>query len=95
LVIRVEDILEELNLTMVAEQKEARQVLPEDETEAALLHHLSADPTHVDELQQQTNLSISQVTSTLAMMELKGMVRQVGGMKYVVAREPGVSYIVE
>lgn len=95
LVTRAEDIMEELNLTMVAEQREARQVLPEDATEAALLEHLSGDPTHVDDLQQQIDLPISQVTSTLAMMELKGMVRQVGGMKYVVAREPGVSYIVE
>ena len=95
LVIGAEDILEELNLTMVAEQTQARQVLPEDETEAALLNHLSAEPTHVDELQQQVDLPISQVTSTLALMELKGMVRQVGGMKYVVAHEPGVSYIIE
>jgi DNA processing protein len=95
LVIGAEDILEELNLTMVAEQTEARQVLPEDETEAALLNHLSAEPTHVDELQQRVDLPISQVTSTLALMELKGMVRQVRGMKYVVAREPGVEYIIE
>ena len=90
-----EDILEELNLTMVAEQTEARQVLPADETEAALLTHLSAEPTHVDELQQQMGLPIAQVTSTLALMELKGMVRQMGGMKYVVAREPGVKYVVD
>jgi DNA processing protein len=95
LVIGAEDILEELNLTMVAEQTKARQVLPEDETEAALLHHLSAEPTHVDELQQQVDLPVSQVSSTLALMELKGMVRQVGGMKYVVAREPGAEYIIE
>jgi DNA processing protein len=27
------------------------------------------------------------VSSTLAMMELKGMVKQVGGMNYVVARQ--------
>jgi len=90
-----EDILEELNLTMVAEQVEARQVLPADETEAALLARISSDPTHVDELQQQVGLPIAQVTSTLALMELKGMVRQVGGMKYVVAREPGVEYVIE
>jgi DNA processing protein len=95
IVLGPEDILEELNLTMVAEQAEARQVLPADETEAQLLNHLSAEPTHVDELRQQSGLPISQVTSTLALMELKGMVRQVGGMKYVVAREPGVEYVVE
>ncbi len=90
-----EDVLEELNLTMVAEQTEARQVLPADETEAALLAHLSAEPTHVDELRRQMDLPIAQVTSTLALMELKGMVRQVGGMKYIVAREPGVEYVVD
>ncbi|MDY7076335.1 MAG: DNA-processing protein DprA [Chloroflexota bacterium] len=90
-----EDILEELNLTMVAEQAEARQVLPADETEAALLAHLSAEPTHVDDLRQQMALPIAEVTSTLALMELKGMVRQVGGMKYIVAREPGVEYVVD
>jgi len=89
-----EDVLEELNLTMVAEQMEARQVLPTDETEAALLSHLSSEPTHVDELQRQLELPIAQVTSTLALMELKGLVRQAGGMKYVVAREPGVKYVV-
>ncbi len=94
-VLRPEDILEELNLTMVAEQVEARQVLPADETEAALLTHLSAEPTHVDDLSQQMELPIAQVTSTLALMELKGMVRQTAGMKYVVAREPGVEYVVD
>jgi len=90
-----EDVLEELNLTMVAEQIEARQVLPADETEAALLAHLSAEPSHVDELRQHVGLPIAQVTSTLALMELKGMVRQVGGMKYIVARESGVEYVVD
>ena len=90
-----EDILEELNLTMVAEQMEARQVLPADETEAALLTRLSAEPTHVDELGRQVGLPIAQVTSTLALMELKGMVRQVGGMKYIVARETKVEYAVD
>ena len=90
-----EDILVELNLTMVAEQTEVRQVLPADETEEALLAHPSAEPIHVDELQQELDLPIAQVTSTLALMELKGMVRQVGGMKYIVAREPGVGYVVD
>jgi DNA processing protein len=90
-----EDILEELNLTMVVEQVEARQVLPANETEAVLLSQLSTEPVHVDELQRQLELPIAQVSSTLALMELKGMVRQVGSMKYVVAREPGVAYVVD
>lgn len=95
LVMRPEDILEELNLMMVAEQAEARQVLPADETEARLLSELSVEPTHVDELQQHVNMPIAEVTSALALMELKGMVQQVGGMRYVVAREAGIEYRVD
>lgn len=95
MVCQVSDILEELNLTMVSEQAQARAVIPENETEAVLLQHLSAEPLHVDALGQAVDLPIAQVTSTLALMELKGMVRQVGGMSYVVAREVGVDYILE
>jgi len=95
LVISVQDILEELNLTLVEQHQEIRMVVPEDEKEARILKHISAEPVHVDEIGQKTNLPISDVTSTLAMMELKGMVRQVGGMNYVVARERGVQYVVD
>jgi DNA processing protein len=95
LVISVQDILEELNLTLVERHQEVRMAVPEDEREASILKHISTEPVHVDEIGQRTNLPISEVTSTLAMMELKGMVRQVGGMNYVVARERGVQYVVD
>jgi DNA processing protein len=84
-VLETADILRELNLTMVAEQSQARQLLPTTEIEALILACLSAEPTHVDEVGQASGLPIAQVTSTLALMELKGLVRQAGGMKYVVA----------
>lgn len=86
------DILEELNLTMVEQQKEVRAVLPENETEAALLKQLSTEPIHIDDLRRETGLPIATVSSTLTLMELKGIVRQVGGMKYVVAREKSEEY---
>jgi DNA processing protein len=95
LVLSVEDILEELNLTLVERHQEVRLLVPEDEREARILEHVSAEPIHVDDLGQRTNLPISEVTSTLALMELKGMVRQVGGMNYVLARERGVQYALE
>jgi DNA processing protein len=89
------DILEELNLTMVEQQAEVRSVVPASETEARLLDQLSLEPKHVDELCQTIDLPVSQVTGALALMELKGMVRQVGGMNYVVAREDSVKYVVD
>jgi DNA processing protein len=95
LVCTVGDVLEELNLTMVSEQAQARAVIPENETEALLLDRLSAEPVHVDELRRAVQLPIAQVSSTLALMELKGMVRQVGGMNYVMTRESGIDYVIE
>ena len=77
------DILEELNLTMVEQHQPMRMALPENDTESALLKLLSAEPLHIDDLGRDCGLPIATISSTLALMELKGMVRQVGGMNYV------------
>ncbi len=92
LVTRVEDILEELNLKMVAEQAVANVVLPETAEEAALISQLSSQPVHIDELARLTGLPSSLVSGTLTIMELKGMVQQVGGMNYVRLREADPTY---
>lgn len=81
------DILEELNLTAVARQIEMREVLPESETESVLLKQLSAEPMHIDEVCRKSGLPAAEVSGTLAMMELKGLIKQVGTMNYVLARE--------
>jgi DNA processing protein len=91
----ISDVLEELNLTMVSQQAQARAVLPENETEAILLERLSSEPVHIDTLSRTARLPVSQVSSTLALMELKGMIRQVGGMNYVLVRDGGVDYVIE
>lgn len=95
LVTRASDILEELNLTMIAQHQEVRAAVPENETESALLKHLSVEPVHIDDLRRETGLPIATVSSTLALMELKGVVKQVGGMNYVMARESSAGYGVD
>jgi len=86
------DILEELNLTAVAHQMEIKELIPASDTEALLLKQLSAEPTHIDEVCRNSGLPISTVSSTLAMMELKGLVKQVGNMNYVLSREAREAY---
>jgi len=86
------DILEELNLTAVAHQIEMKEVIPASDTESLLLKQLCAEPTHIDEVCRNSGLPISTVSSTLAMMELKGLVKQVGTMNYVLAREARQEY---
>lgn len=78
-----DDILAELDLMRVPQQLELRQTLPVDATESSLLGLLSAEPMHVDEISRDANLPVSTVSGALAMLELKGMIRQVGGMQYV------------
>jgi DNA processing protein len=77
------DILEELHLTAVVEERAAREALPADPTEAALLRLLTDEPTHVDDLTRSAQLPSALVTATLTILELKGLARQLGSMQYV------------
>jgi len=83
LVATADDVLEELNLGMVAHQLEMQQLLePQDPAERALLGALAAGPKHVDELARETKLPIAQVSGTLALLELNGLIRQVSALTY-------------
>ncbi len=86
------EVLEALDLNMVTLHRTARKTIPADEVEARLLSVLTHEPMHVDEIRSQIEMPIEKVTATLALMELKGMVRQVGGMNYVAMREVGEEY---
>ncbi len=82
LVVTAQDVLEELNLTFAPQQMEMRELLPDNPAEAAVLKALSVEPLHIDEICRASGLPIAEVSATLAMMELKGMAKQLGGMNY-------------
>ena len=81
------DVLDVLDLNQVEAIKTARQVLPADETEAKILQLLGYEPKHVDQVCNQASLPIERVSAALTLMELKGMVQHVGGMRYTAVRE--------
>ncbi|MBI3941482.1 MAG: DNA-protecting protein DprA [Chloroflexi bacterium] len=82
-VAEVRDILEQLNLNMINEQQIVREIIPANPTEQQLLNHLGDEPVHIDELGRSCNLPIAEISATLTLMELKGMVRQAGNMQYI------------
>ena len=88
-----QDVLQNLNLASVQEYRQARLSLPADATEAQLYQLLSEEPLHVDEIRARSSLPIELVSSALTMMELKGMIRHLGGMHYVAIREIGPEYM--
>ncbi len=92
LVLDYTDVLGELNLSYVGQQIEMAALFPQDEGESDLLRRVTYDPIHIDEIIRTSGLNISTVSGTLAMMELKGLVRQVGGMNYIRLRETAAEY---
>jgi DNA processing protein len=90
--LRPQDVLEVIGMQYIQEERAARQILPADEVEAILLGILGAQPVHIDEIRNLSALPIEKVSATLTMMELKGMVQQVGGMSYIAVREERADY---
>ncbi len=89
--LEVRDLLDSLDLDLVTEQQTARKALPADTVEAKLLSLLGQQPIHVDDIRNQADMPIEKISAALTLMELKGLVRQVGGMQYIAVREePGL-----
>lgn len=84
LVTRVEDILEELNLSHLLKNTEKKKIKPENKEEEIILSILSLQPIHIDEIIKLSKLSTSAVNSTLTILELKEVVRNLGKNNYII-----------
>lgn len=85
-IVSAQDILDDLNLTQVKTFVETQKISPDSQEEAQILKHLSREPIHIDQLARAANLPSSQVSATLSIMEMKGKIKNLGGMNYVLAR---------
>ena len=81
-----------MNLEQVQEFRVAQKVLPSNEVELALLESLSNEQMYIDDILSKTGLPIEKVSAALVMMELKGLVRQVGSQTYLAIREEEADY---
>lgn len=86
LVESLDDILEELQLKNVVEKITAQEIIPESENEKEVLKRLEIEAVHIDELVRSAGIDISEMNSLLTTMEIKGMIRNVGGGNYTVAK---------
>lgn len=78
-----QDILDELNLKDVKSYVANQQVLPTTDEEKLIMENLSHDPTHVDQLIKKTQLPASLISGCLSLMEMKGMIKNLGGQNYI------------
>lgn len=89
LVINVDDILDELKIAheAVLVKTITERIAPANATEVKLLDYLGTDPIYVDDLIRLSGLSAATVSSTLTILELKGLARAVGYMQYCLVPE--------
>ena len=84
LVTKAEEILEFLNIEQAVSFSENKKILPETKEEELIINCLSHEAIHIDSITRRTNLAINKVGSILIMMEMKGMIKNTGGMMYIV-----------
>lgn len=80
------DVLEELNLNIVNQQIEMKELVAADETQSLIIQNMSAEPLHIDEICRNTGLNTAEVASNLTILELKGLVHQVGNMCFILSK---------
>jgi predicted Rossmann fold nucleotide-binding protein DprA/Smf involved in DNA uptake len=88
-------MLEILNVENVQAYQQARLLIPADEIESQLFKILTQENISIGELTARTGLAIEQVSAMLIMMELKGMIRQSDGSRYMLIKEPFGEYRID
>ncbi len=83
IVTNVKDILEELNLDEKSKNSGAIPKIPENKEEEILLQILGADPLHIDNIAKLSKLGTATAAGNLALMEMKGWVKNIGGQNYI------------
>lgn len=85
-VTQASDILEELDAQTTKAHIHAAVTLPSDPGELKMLEILGMDEKHVDLLAKESGCPISEVNSSLMSLELKGLVKNLGGGVYRASR---------
>lgn len=78
----VKDVLDELNMQLKINIKTIEKIMPSDELEEKILGVLESEEKHSDEIARELKLSASKVSAKLTMMELKGLVKNIGAGEY-------------
>lgn len=84
LVLSAADVVTEFGLTPEPLQRGDPVTLQADALQAGILGHLGATPVHADDLARLLVAPSQEVSAALSMLELQGVVRNLGNMHYVI-----------
>lgn len=84
LVETVDDILAELESKLIPlKQPSQKPLFNLSPTEEAIVGHILNEPTHVDAIAKQSNISVAEALTHLLNLELMGVVRQTAGKHFI------------
>jgi len=86
LVFETQDILEELGLESMAKSQSRKKVVAESPEEEMVLSLIKDEAKHIDEIVRESGFDTAKVASIMSLMEIKGKVRNLGGMVYAINR---------
>lgn len=81
-VMTAEDIFDDLNIEVKKSEQKAKDLLPESEEEKVIIKILKQGEKNINDIVLESKLNIIAVNTTLSMMEMKGIVDNVGGGRY-------------
>lgn len=82
LVTNIDDILVELKMETKRSEQRAAEFLPKTEAEKIIHEILMEGETSGDDLVKKSKLNVISLNTTLTMMEMKGVIENVGGGRY-------------
>lgn len=78
------DILEALNLGEIKQATPVKKEnLDKNTPEGKILHCLNKEPKNINEIILETKIDSATMSATLAIMEIKGLIKNTGGMNYI------------
>jgi len=82
MVVRFDDVLEELNLTKIKDYINNRSIVSSTPEEQVILSVLNSEPAHLDAIAKKSGFGAAKAASILMLMEMKGAVKNLGGGNY-------------
>ena len=76
------DILDELDMEIKVDKEKMRKISPDIPEEVEIIKFLENEPLFLDELVRISGEKTSEISARLTIMEMKGLVRNMGGGKY-------------
>lgn len=83
---KAEDIIEALDLGQITSYINNKKIIPESREEEVIISHLTHEPMPINDLIRLTRLDTNVINSTLVVMEMKGMIKNLGNMQYILSR---------